>query len=331
MRSTTPTTTPPKEINPPNGQPANAPAAQAAPAPDTSAILKALADMAKTSNAASAMPHPSSSNVTNPQNAFLQNVPPVNQALSVPPNVPAVSFPGSGNGVPSFAGLSSGQPDAQSMANGLSAMQSQPSMSQVNMTPESFQQQLQIIQTLQAKGIPQDQWAAVLSVLMSSGGGMAAAPNANSQVSGSWPQGGGYRDDPRSRDSNSGYGDHHTRSPPSRFRPRSRSRSPSRYDRRRDNSPPRRRDSPDYGEYRGDRNGGRDMAGRGRGRGHEYHLRSPDRNRNRTPSPPRRGEPGIPPPGPKWLEYDRSLGPDTIKGIEILPLVMQDTALLTGF
>ena len=114
------------------------------------------------------------------------------------------------------------------------------------------------------------------------------------------------------RDRN-GY-DQYVRSPPGR-RDRSRSRSPRGWDRRRDGSPNgRRRDSPVYGEYNGhrnDRGGDHDRrGGRGGGRGNAYRQRSPDRRR--SPSPQRDHD--LPPPGPKWVEYDSSLPKNHIKG-----------------
>jgi len=166
---------------------------------------------------------------------------------------------------------------------------------------QGLQQQVQFLQALQAQGVPQDQWAPLLAVLVNAGGGAAAAQPV-------LQQNGGYgRDDP-SRDHN-GYSDsYNVRSPSGRYRDRSRSRSPGGY-RHRDASPPRRRDSPLYGNYgRGDsrRQGGG-------GRGSEYRRRSPQDNYRRSDSP-RGNDQRLPPPGPKNIQYDHSLPPNNIKG-----------------
>lgn len=312
---------------------------------DTSRILQTLREMAQTNTAASGLPsQASSNNVTNSQNAFAPNMSSsVNPAPSVPPVPQAVSVPGAANGVLSFAGLSNTPnfPQVQNVPNGPSNMQSAPMLPPSSgPTPEALQQQLQILQALQAQGVPQDQWATVLSVLISTSGA-AAAPITNFQAPPNWQQNnGGYagagagagvgvgvgvgavaggRDDP-SRDRN-GFNDQYVRSPSGRHRnPRSRSRSPPGWDRRRDASPPRRRDSPVYGEYDGDpsgRNSGRGShgrQGRGRGAGNEYRQRSPPPDRFRRSASPRHHEVSLPTPGPKWVEYDRSLGEGTIKG-----------------
>lgn len=327
MTSTTPDGSPPKEFISLNEQPRNA---AAAPTPDTSKILQALAEIAKTNTAVSALaPQASSNHVTNSQNAFPQNMSSsVNPAPSVPPVAQAVSVPGVANGILSFAGLSSASNYPQNLPNvqsGQSNMQATPVMSQGNgpVTPESLQQQLQILQALQAQGYPQDQWASLLSVLMSSGAAQVANANTNFQSQPNWQQqAGGYAGrDEASRDRN-GYNDQYMRSPSGRYRNRSRSRSPSSWDRRRDATPPRRRDSPVYGEYDGDpsgRNTGRgnySRPGRGKGAGNDYRQRSPAPDRfRRSPSPRRQGqEIALPPPGPKWMEYDPSLADGTIKG-----------------
>ena len=184
--------------------------------------------------------------------------------------------------------------------------------------PDGLQQQLQILAALKAQGIPENQWPALLSVLMNNTAAQAAimanAPTP-SNLGGMVP---GQAD--TSRDRNGGFNNtnnQHVRSPPGR-RDRSRSRSPDRWNRRRDNSPRggRRRDSPVYGEYsankaneRGggdphDRRGGR--GGRGRGRD-----RSPPRRR--SPSPQER-DPNLPAPGPRRIDRDPSLPKGHIKG-----------------
>lgn len=278
--------------------------------------------MAKTNTGAASAA--SSGNVANLQNSFPHNMPEsVNQAPSVPPIAQAVGVPGAngGNGDSTFPGLSNASgsfhpnpPTGQPNMN--MNIQFPPVMPQGNgvpaMTPE-IQQQLQILQALQAQGVPQDQWANVLSVLMAGGAG-AAGSTVNAPPQQGWQtNGGGYGD--QSRDRN-GFNDQSLQSPSGRFRdPRSRSRSPSAWDRRGNASPPRRRDSPVYGEYGRDaRNSDRGGFGRSdRGRGNAFRQRSPDRQR-RSPSPRHSGN-ELPPPGPKFVEYDPSLRQGMIKGM----------------
>ncbi|KAL8712765.1 MAG: hypothetical protein Q9220_002973 [cf. Caloplaca sp. 1 TL-2023] len=308
VKSTTPSGSPPKEFISLSGQQANAAGnVNGAPTADTSAILKALADMAKTNTGAAGTPaQVSTSNVTNLQNAFPQNMPaPVNHAPSVPPASQAVGGPAT----PSFAGLNNVSGNfPPSLSNGPSNMQIPPAMPiQGNgtpaMTPE-IQQQLQILQALQAQGVPQDQWASVLSVLMAGGVG---APMPNQVAAGpqnGWQQPGDQsRDRPVLNDQQSRYQSQRTRS-----------RSPSTWDRRGNASPLRRRDSPVYGEYGRDaRNNDRDGFGQSdRGRGQNgYRQRSPLR---RSASPRRfNSGNGIPPPGPKFVEYDPNLRQGMIK------------------
>ena len=314
MQSTTPDGTPPQDFIPLNPQQVG----QTAPTPDTSAILanlQALANMAKQNPtaavAAANSTQGNSNNVTFPQNLFPQNMPSsVNPTTSLPPPAQAVNVPGAVNGVFSYPGMNATpQNFLQNLPNGQTNMQAVPPpimpQGNVSVTPETLQQQLQILQALKAQGVPQEQWAAVLSVLMASANGSAPAANPPNFAAGAF----GARDD-QSRDRNGN--DQYMRSPPNRYRRRSR--SPSNYDRRRE-SPPRRRDSPEYGEYGNDRNGrGGDFnrQGQNRGRGNAYRQRSPDRFR-RSPSPRRQNQ-ELPVPGPKWIQYDRSIGEGMIKG-----------------
>lgn len=319
---------PPKDFIPINESSGNT-AAAGAPAQDTSQILKALAEMAKTNTTAPGMPsQASSNNVPSFQNAFLPSS--VNSASSVPP-AQAVNVPGAANGGNPFAGMMSSIPNfaqgMQSMAGVQPNMQANTVMPQQNTTPQALQQQVQLLQMLQAQGVPQDQWAPLLSVLMTAGGvpGAAAQPG--------WQQNGGYgRDDP-SRDRNGYENSYNVRSPSGRYRDhRSRSRSPGGYNRRRDASPPRRRDSPTYGDY--GRGGSRRQGGGGSGgRGSEYRQRSPQDRYRRSDSPPRQDQ-TLPLPGPKNIQYDRSLPPNNIKGksarsgrIYMNPMLMTELVL----
>ena len=136
MKSTTPEGTPPKDYIALNEQPAPA----ATPAQDTSAILKALADMAKTNTAApGASSQDSSNNVTNAQNTYPQNVPSsVNQNGSVPHNQ-AVGVPGAFNSAMPFTGSSNTPNLAQTLTNMTNGQPMQgTSMMPPGMTPEVF-------------------------------------------------------------------------------------------------------------------------------------------------------------------------------------------------
>jgi len=257
--------------------------------------------MAKTNTAATGTPsQASSSNVSNFPNAFPQNMPSfVSTASTVPSATQAVNVPGAANGASNLGGFMSSVPNfglnMPSMANGQPNMQANPMITQQN---QGLAQQVQFLQALQAQGVPQEQWAPLLAVLMNAGGGAAAQPGLQ--------QNGGYGRDDSSRDRN-GYSDSYSvRSPSGRYRDRSRSRSPGGY-RRRDASPPRRRDSPVYGNFgRGDsrRQGGG-------GRGSEYRQRSPQDRYSRSDSP---RDQKLPPPGPKIIQFDHSLPPNHIKG-----------------
>lgn len=305
-RSTTPAGTPPKEFIPLNETNGNT-AAAGAPRADTSQILKALADMAKTNtSAAPGMPSQASPiNVPSLQNTYQQLLTSsVNPAASAPHYVQPVNVPGATIGANPFAGLMSSTPNfgpGQGVPGGQTNVHANPVMPQ-GTTPEALQQQVQLIQMLQAQGVPQDQWATLLQVLMAAGtvGGGA------SSVQQSWQQNGG-RDD-SSRDRNGYDNSYNIRSPSGRYRGhRSRSRSPSGYNRRREPTPPRRRDSPSYGDYG---RGGR--SGRQERNRNEYRQRSPQAPYRRSDSP--RQEQALPPPGPRNLQFDLSIPPNHIKG-----------------
>lgn len=320
-----------QQPQPANGRTAATPAQ---PAPDTSSILKALADMAKQSTAPAAVPSTTAptnplSNVLGAQSAAPAAAPPVpstvDQASQQPSGQPGVN-PYAGAMAAPFAALSNlaqnpamMQPQTQSHTptpltapqNPLAALLPQATAPPVQPVPtmgaDALQQQLQLLQFLAAQGIPQEQWATALQLLTLTNNmsNMGAGfnnlpPNMNPWAARADSQPRDSRDYERDRD--------YMRSPPGYRR---RSRSPG-WDRRRDLSPPRRRDSPVYGEYHGDSPGRRgDIRGR---RGHDYRQRSPPPRRRRTPSPPHR-DPALPPPGPKLIEWDYSIGQGNIKGM----------------
>ncbi|OJJ08081.1 hypothetical protein ASPVEDRAFT_89316 [Aspergillus versicolor CBS 583.65] len=301
------------------------------PAPDTSSILKALADMAKQNTAAPAAP--AAAAPVNPLAALnQQNTVPqpasssVDQALQHQTGQPGVNPYGAvANPFAALGNLAQNpalvQPQSQSHTpnpltaaqNPLAALLPQATAAPAqppSMTPDGLQQQLQLLQMLAAQGIPQDQWATALQLLtLSNPAGMpnmnpSQAPGFNlpGQNANAW----GGHPDGQSRDF--GERDRDYMRSPSGYRRRSR--SPG-WDRRREASPPRRRDSPVYGEYHGDSPGRRGADPRGR-RGNDYRQRSPPGRRRRSPSPPRK-DPALPPPGPKFIEWDYSVGQGSIK------------------
>ena len=257
--------------------------------------------MAKQNSASqptSAPAPPSLNHFLGAQNGSLQPTSTVNQGPS--PNSQAVNPLGA-----LFAGMSNGA-QSQSPANVpqnqnplaalLSQSQAQPQApaSALPTMPQGSapigqdaQAQLQVLQLLAAQGVPPDQWATALQLLNMQGG--AGGVQFPASQANNWGQTGGA-----SRD-REGY-----RSPPNQ-NPygRRRSRSPT-YDRRRDPSPRRRRDSPAGDAYRDNR------------RGNEYRQRSPPGRRRRSPSPAK-ADVALPPPGPKNIQWDRALPPGHIK------------------
>lgn len=202
-----------------------------------------------------------------------------------------------------------------SAQNPLAAMLPQAAAAPAMPDGNALGQQLQLLQLLASQGIPQDQWGTALqlfSMTNNMGGanagqmpGFGAMPG---QGAGGWGHPDSQNRDDRDRERDRDY----ARSPPGGYRRRSR--SPGGWDRRRTASPPRRRDSPVYGEYHGDSPGrrGDPRDARGRRGNDGYRQRSPPGRRRRSPSPPRK-ETDLPPPGPKLLEWDYSIGQGNIK------------------
>lgn len=270
----------------------------AAPAQqDTSAILEALKNMAKQNAAApqpSAAPAPASlSSLLGGQNGTSLPTSTVNQG----PAPAGASVPGVNPLGALLAGMNNGaqsQSPANVPQNPLAAFLPQPQAAvPMHQNPASInpdiQAQMQLVQLLAAQGVPPDQWATALQLLnMQNAGGSANAMSFQPPMqANNWaaPNGG------QSRDA-------HTRSPPGQYRRRSR--SPG-YDRRRELSPRRHRDSPGSDQHR-------DRDGR---RGADYRQRSPGRRR-RSPSP-QGHDPDLPPPGPRTITFDRSLPKGHIK------------------
>lgn len=225
-----------------------------------------------------------------------------------------MTLPFAGTNIASlFPGLNLGGAPAQntSQAPPMPAFPAIPSQANFG-GAEALNQQVLLIQLLMQQGIPQDQWAPIIQAL-SSGAANAGAVQAGFQNF--WNSNG--RNDGQLRDGS-------MRSPPpaGRYPNRDRSRSPQGWGRERGQSPPRRRDSPTYGDYDGDSAGRGDPYDRrgrgrgGRGRDNDYRQRSPPGNRRgRSPDTPDRYT--LPPGGPKWVDYDPTVGKDSIKGMKV--------------
>ncbi|KAJ5145677.1 uncharacterized protein N7515_000241 [Penicillium bovifimosum] len=311
----------------PNANPLGIP--QQPAAPDTSSILKALADMAKQNTAAPSAP--ATVAPANPLGAF-------SSAAATPAADPAsqmtaaMNIYGGGNVATPFAGLAglaqnpaiqpqsqSGTPNPMTAPNPLAAMLPQGTQPGVP-DPNAMAQQLQLLQMLASQGIPQDQWGTALQLFTMTNGGMGGLPGMPGMPGAPMPGfnpmqapnvGGWGQPDSQNMDDR---GREYPRSPPTGYRRRSR--SPG-WDRRRDASPPRRRDSPVYGEYHNESPGRRGDPRDARRRG-EYRQRSPmgargGPGRRRSPSPARNKDPNLPPPGPKFIEWDYSIGQGMIK------------------
>ncbi|KAF9885603.1 hypothetical protein FE257_012694 [Aspergillus nanangensis] len=314
-----------------NGAP---PSATPQSAPDTSSILKALADMAKQNTggpAAPAVPAPANplSALSQMQSATQPMSSSVDQAAQVANGQAGVNPYAAGAMAAPFAAMGNVaqnpalvQPQSQSQTpnplaaaqNPLAALLPQAAAASAlptpNLAPDALQQQLQLLQMLAAQGIPQEQWATALQILSLSnannmGGNMNAGQVPGFNLPGQNLNAWGGRADSQTRDFDRERD--YMRSPPGQYRRRSR--SPG-WDRRRDASPPRRRDSPVYGEYHGDSPGRRGGDPRGR-RGNDYRQRSPPGRRRRSPSP--RKDPALPAPGPKFIDWDYSIGQGNIK------------------
>jgi len=309
LESTTPEGTPPRDFQMTSQQPT----APAATASNTSSILEALANMARQNTSVPAananIPAPSSSyNMPSVPNVSAQQMASMNPPFPFPPSTQSVN-------VPTPTATFASQP--QGSSNSAQNFPSNPAVPYGAVAPPlpqetnaALQQQILIFKTLADQGIPQDQWAGVIAALNAAGGLLPQPQIPANQNQNGW----GARPE-ESRDRN-GYVEP-VRSPPGRYRRRSRSPSPPRAWGARDSPSSRRRDEPGYGDY--DR--GRDSPSRGhvddraRGRGNEYRQRSPRARRGRSPTPPGNYDKGkMPRPGEKWVEYDPTIGKENIKG-----------------
>lgn len=225
-----------------------------------------------------------SQNGSMPSNAAVNQGLPANNSQAVNPL--GALFAGMSNGANSQSPANVPQSSAQNPLAALLQPQSATSVQQNAPIGQDSQSQFQLLQMLAAQGIPPDQWATALQ-LLNMQGAAGGLPNLSQSQPNNW---GGQNGSSRDRD---GY----TRSPPGQQRRRSR--SPG-FDRRRELSPRHRRDSPGADMYRNER------------RGNDYRQRSPAGRRRRSPSPPKQ-DPNLPPPGPRNIQYDRSLPPGSIK------------------
>lgn len=211
-------------------------------------------------------------------------LPPVNVApgMFMPSMVPAVNLNGGGGGA-MYGGFPPQPLPVPSMFNPAAAAQvvPPPAPTQTQGPPQDntvLQQQILILQTLQAQGIPQSEWPKILAAITSSSNVPVPPPNFAQQQTA--PLNGRGFEGIRSPPGNH-YGDR-----------RSRSRSP-RGNGRRDGSP--------NGRYRSPN---RNDNGRNRRNG---------RNDRRSPSPQRFSEYSLPPAGPKWIDFDQTVPKHHIK------------------
>jgi len=306
LESTTPEGTPPRDFQTTSQQPA----APAAAVSNTSSILEALANMARQNTSAPAaianVPAPSSSySMPSVPNLSAQQMASINPTFPFPASTQSVN-------VPVQAATFASQP--QGSSNSAQNFPSNPYGAVAPPLPQetsaALQQQILIFKTLADQGIPQDQWAGVIAALNAAGGLLPQPQIPANQNQNSW---GARPEDSRDRN---GYVEP-VRSPPGRYRRRSRSPSPARAWGARDSPSSRRRDEPGYGDY--DR--GRDSPNRGhadergRGRGNDYRQRSPRARRGRSLTPPGNYDKGpTARPGEKWVKYEPDIGKENIKG-----------------
>lgn len=317
-QSTTPPGSPPADLQKTLGL-QQLPVSNPAPAArNTSSILEALANMARQNNTAPpANPSPlkdSQYNVSNSQSnpalaAFNQGIP--FPAIPPPVNVPApaatFASQGMSNGAQNFA---------SNQANPFAA--APPIVPPTTLDP-NVQQQLMLIKALSDQGFPPDKIAGIIAAMgnqalpmMSTGTLPPPPPQFAAQIQNPSAQNGWGARPEESRDRSGNAGGYHeaVRSPPGRYRRRSRSRSPPPAWNARDSPASHRRDEPnyDYGRDSPGRSRG-DDHNRGRGRGNDYRQRSPPR-RGRSPSPPARSNGA----SSKWIGHDATIPKGSIKG-----------------
>jgi protein NRD1 len=299
------------------------PTVPAAPVPNTSSILEALANMARQNTtaaaAAASVPAPSSSYSIPPaQSNPAHQLASMNLPFSFPPSTQSVNVP---------APAATFAPQAQGINNSAQNFPSNAAGSYGSIPPfvpqetnAALQQQISLCKTLAEQGIPQDQWVGIIAALNAvQGGGIGAGVLSAAQLPASNQSQIGWGARPEESRDRNGYHEP-VRSPPGRYRRRSRSPSPARAWGARDSPSSRRRDEPGYGDY--DR--GRDSP---RGRGNDYRQRSPPGRRGRSPSPANHGK-GQMGRGEKWVDYDPTIGKENIKGIMALFMMSYHTLMI---
>jgi protein NRD1 len=245
-----------------------------------------------------------------------QAAPPVNPLAGLPFPPPPNLQPLQGQAAaanPLLALLGQANGFAQAQPPPVAAPVPSPAPAPASGVDPKIQQQLLLIQTLAAQGVPVETITAILGQLSATNAapGQPPPPHAPTPVSSAYlppgtggnnqqssSYGGSWAPPPQSRADESRDRDGHYRNPmrsPNRFRDgRSRSRSPQR---RWDQS-----DSPRNG-----RDHGRNSPGRRDGGHDSYRQRSPPGGRPDDDQPP--------PQKDKWVEYDNSLPSGTIKGM----------------
>ncbi len=341
--STTPPGSPPSDVKMAIGLHPSPP--HAAPVPsNTSSILEALANMARQNQNAAAPTTSANSQVkdsqynisnaqSNPAQPAAMNIQSLPLPFPVPPPVnvpaPAATFAshsqGPSNGVlPSFA-------SNQTIANPFGV--APPIVPPATLDP-AMQQQLILIKALSDQGVPADKIAGVLTSMgiqtlpfMGAGAGgytpLSLAPSFAMQTqtqslnqAANAQNGWGVRSTDESRDQNGYHDGAVVRSPPDRYRRRSRSRSPQWNSRDARNSPSsRRREGQGYEYDRGSPAHNRLSEERGRGRGYDYRQRSPPRRRSPSPLPSHSSGGG----SSKWVDFDTSIPKGSIKGTSFFP------------
>ncbi|KFA80470.1 hypothetical protein S40288_02101 [Stachybotrys chartarum IBT 40288] len=315
--STTPTGSPPRDLLASlQGKPAEA--TPAAPA-NSSSILEALANIARQNTSAAptnpGLPAPAAS-YTMPSTGLPQ---PISSSLPIPHPQPPTSYspipqPVNNPSIPfSLAQLlgQTVQPNAVPPANPsnpLNAFAGGPAAPVGGGLDSSTQQQILLIKTLADQGVPFDKIPALIQS-MTGGPALGGYPNPLPQAMPTQPPFGQAQQPwgapaPPVGDVRDRFQDA-VRSP--RYQGRSRSRSPDRGWGAR-GSPRGGRDRLDYGHNspaRGGRHDDRDRDGR---RGNDYRQRSPQGRHGRSPSSSHDM-----PSGEKWIEFDRSLPPGSIK------------------
>jgi protein NRD1 len=242
-----------------------------------------------------------------PQYAAAQpqaNIPfmPTSQPAAPPVNVPALPFAYPPQAQPGQFALPGGLNGAGGQAGGFPSNPPPVAPNVPAVDPNVLQQQLVLIQTLAAQGIPLDKIATLIAQMNAAPGAAPQPPQIPQPIQNSYtaPQGGGSWQPPRQDESRDRYRDP-ARSPNHQ---RNRSRSPARHWDNRDS--PRGRGNDNGYDYGRNSPPGRGRGG-GEGRAGDYRQRSPVGRRGQSPldREPLESE--------KWIEFDPTLENGTIR------------------